>query len=96
MKITVVAILAELLVSISFHSEYDDMSVMHLSIIKSNWDTKYNINRDELAECSEKKNVPRPTKKGREKKLAKPSRSKKSRLQQNANYCQTKYNGITK
>lgn len=43
MKITVVAILTELLVSISFHSEYDDMSVMHSSIIESNWDTIYTI-----------------------------------------------------
>lgn len=41
MKITVVTILTELLVSIPFHTENDDMRIMHLSKIKSNWDTIY-------------------------------------------------------
>lgn len=57
MKITVVAILTELLVSISFHSEYDDMGVMHLTIIKSNWDTIYCMYRDKLAEYKIKKKI---------------------------------------
>lgn len=105
MKISVVAILTELLVSISFHSEYDDMSVMHLSIIKSNWDAIYIhiyviIYWDELAECKNKRQ-PRPTKGPcRVKKIyniwKNHQGAKKLRRQLNANYSQTKYNGIRK